>query len=122
MKRTLLACLATAILTAAATYFSVRLHAIQPAEVTLRLENSRLRVSEIVYQPGVPRTRHTRPTDQVIIFLDDCRYERADPVTGSKSIRVRKSGDVIWHSKGEEAPVLVNAGPSPYRTMLVELK
>jgi hypothetical protein len=63
-----------------------------------------------------------RAHDQVIVFLDDCRYERTDPQTGEKTIRERKSGDVIWHAKGEDAPRLVNAGNKAYRTVVVELK
>ena len=34
----------------------------------------------------------------------------------------RKSGDVIWHDKGEDAPQLTNAGAKPYRTVVIELK
>lgn len=86
------------------------------------LENVRVRVTEIRHEPGQPRPRHIRATDQVIVFLDDCKYERTDPKTGQKTIRERRSGDVIWHDRGEEAPVLVNAGGKPYRTLLIELK
>jgi hypothetical protein len=88
----------------------------------LLLENLRVRVSEITYEPGVPRGRHVRPTDQVIVFLDDCKYERTDPVTGEKTVRERKSGEVIWHDRSEDAPVLANAGSRPYRSLLIELK
>ena len=88
----------------------------------VKLENPRVRVSEIVYAPGTPRERYIRPTDQVIVFLDDCRYERIDSQTKEKTIRERKSGDVIWHDKGEDAPQLTNLGPKPYRTLVVELK
>jgi hypothetical protein len=87
-----------------------------------KLENARVKVSEIRYEPGVPRPRYTRETDQIIVFLDDCRYERTDSETHAKEIRVRKSGDVIWHNKGEDAPVLKNLGPKPYRTLVIELK
>ena len=37
-------------------------------------------------------------------------------------IRTRKSGDVIWHSKGEAAPVLTNLEKKTYRTLVIELK
>jgi hypothetical protein len=86
------------------------------------LENARVRVSEITHDPGVPRTRHIRPTDQVIVFLDDCKYERTDSLTGDKTVRERKSGEVIWHDRSEDAPVLTNAGAKPYRSLLIELK
>jgi hypothetical protein len=89
---------------------------------TVKLENPRVKVSEVVYQPGVARDRYVRPTDQVIVFLDDSRYERTDSQTKEKTVRERKSGDVIWHDKGEDAPVLVNLGTKPYRTLVIELK
>lgn len=88
----------------------------------LLLENVRVRVSEVTYDPGVPRSRHIRPTDQLIVFLDDCEYERTDPATGEKTVRRRKSGETIWHDRGEDAPVLRNLGAKPYRSLLIELK
>ncbi|MGH9630557.1 MAG: hypothetical protein ACRD7E_19775 [Bryobacteraceae bacterium] len=91
-----------------------------PKEV--RLENARVKVTEVTYTPGTPRERYIRPTDQVIVFLDDCRYERTDSKTGEKIMRQRKSGEVIWHDKGEDAPVLINKGSKPYRTLVIELK
>jgi len=91
-----------------------------PAKVTL--ENKRVRISELTYAPGVPRERSIRQTDQVIVFLDECRYERLDSETKEKTIRVRKAGEVIWHDKGEDAPQLTNLGSKPYRTLVLELK
>jgi hypothetical protein len=81
-----------------------------------------VKVTEVTSAPGSVREPGVRSTDQVIVFLDDCRYERTDPVNGEKTIRQRKSGDVIWHSKGEAAPRLMNAGSNPYRTLVIELK
>jgi hypothetical protein len=86
------------------------------------LENVRVKVSELTYEPGKPREPHIRPTDQVIVFLDDCQYERTDPVTGEKIVRKRKSGEVIWHDRSEMAPRLINTGAKPYRSLLIELK
>ena len=88
----------------------------------LKMENVRARVVEVTYEPGVPRARHIRATDQIIVFLDDCKYERTDTKTGGKTVRERKSGDVIWHDRGEDAPVLVNVGTKPYRSLVIELK
>lgn len=89
---------------------------------TAKLENSKVRVTEAIFEPGKPRDRYIRPTDQVIVFLDDSRYQRIDSTTGEKTIRERKSGEVIWHDKGEDAPVLTNLGTKPYRTLVIELK
>jgi hypothetical protein len=88
----------------------------------VKLENARVKVTNVVYEPGVPRERYIRPTDQVIVFLDDCRYQRIDSKTGEKTVRERKSGEVIWHDKGEDAPVLINLGTKAYRTLVIELK
>jgi len=88
----------------------------------VKLENAKVRVTEMVYEPGVPRDRYIRPTDQVIVFLDESKYERKDSKTGAVEMRERKSGDVIWHDKGEDAPVLTNRGAKAYRTLVIELK
>jgi hypothetical protein len=91
-------------------------------KTTPQLENDKVKITEVVYQPGVPRERYTRPTDQVIVFLDDCKYQRIDSQTGEKTVRERKAGETIWHNKGEDAPVLINLGANPYRTLMIELK
>jgi hypothetical protein len=91
-----------------------------PSQV--KLDNAKVHVSEMIYAPGVPRERSIRQHDQVIVFMDDCRYERLDSQTKEKTIRERKSGDVIWHDKGEDAPQLTNLGAKPYRTIVIELK
>ena len=91
-----------------------------PSKVTL--ENARVKVTEVTYLPGTPREPYIRAHDQVIVFLDDSRYERLDSKTKEKTIRERKSGEVIWHDKGEDAPQLTNLGGKPYRTLVVELK
>lgn len=92
----------------------------QPMKVTL--ENEKVKITEVTYNPGAPRERYTRPTDQVIVFLDDCKYQRTDSKTGEKTVRERKAGESIWHDKGEDAPVLINLGSKPYRTLVIELK
>ena len=56
------------------------------------------------------------------MFLDDPRYERIDSATKERTVRERKTGDVIWHDKGEDAPVLKNLGTKPFRTLVIELK
>ncbi len=92
----------------------------QAMKVTL--ENKKVKVTEVTYEPGRPRARYIRPSDQVIVFLDDCKYERTDSKTGEKTVRQRKAGETIWHDKGEDAPVLINLGLKAYRTLVIELK
>jgi hypothetical protein len=105
--------LATALLSSALTLVAVS---------NVKLENAHVKVSEVQYDPGVPRERYIRPTNQIIVFLDDCRYQRIDSTTHEKTVRERKSGEVIWHDKGEDAPVLINLGQKPYRTLVIEMK
>jgi hypothetical protein len=112
----------TALVSAALTILTMTWLKGAPPAVSIKLENAKVKVSEVVYEPGVPRERYTRPTDQVIVFLDHCRYQRTDSQTGEKTVRERKAGEVIWHDAGEDAPVLTNLGERPYRTLLIELK
>ena len=109
----------TALLSSAATYALTQVTNM-PSQT--KLDNPRVRVSEVTYPPGKPRERYIRPTDQVIVFLDESRYERIDSQSKEKTIRQRKAGEVIWHDKGEDAPVLTNLGNTPYRTLVIELK
>src|SRR6185503_18579929 len=55
----------------------------------VKLENARVRVTEVTAAAGSVRERGVRETDQIIVFLDDCRYERTDPATGQKTVRER---------------------------------
>jgi hypothetical protein len=119
MKKTIFL---TATLSSAITVLGIHGVSRAAAGASVKLDNARVKVSELVYEPGVPRPRSIRPTDQVIVFLDDCKYERTDSETHEKTVRQRKSGDVIWHTKGEDAPVLVNLDNKPYRTLIIELK
>jgi len=111
----------TAMASSALTLVAVRGAGAAAPSGSLKLENGRVRVSEIAYGPGAVRERGVRGADQVIVFLDDCRYQRLDPASRETTVRERKSGDVIWHAKGEDAPRLTNAGRS-YRTLVIELK
>ena len=110
------------IATSISTILSMRMLGWAPTPTVVKLENAKVKISEVTYNPGAPRERYIRPTDQVIVFLDECRYERKDSATGEKTIRTRKPGEVIWHDKGEDAPVLTNLGTKPYRTLTIELK
>jgi hypothetical protein len=112
----------TALVSSAATLLGVWSLGGAALPTTVKLDNAKVHVTEVTSGLKAVRERGVRSADQVIVFLDDCRYERIDPVTGEKTIRERKSGDVIWHDKGEDAPQLTNAGSKPYREIVIELK
>jgi hypothetical protein len=86
-------------------------------QMTVKLDNSRVTVTESITPVGGRREPYVRPTDQLLIFLDDAEYEAIES-NGEKTLRKRKVGDVIWHSKGEQAPLLVNRGKA-YRNLIV---
>jgi hypothetical protein len=111
--------LAAAVLSSLATAWFLTGQASAPR--LMKIDNRRVRVSEWVYTPGEPRTPYIRPTDQIIVFLDDARYERKDSKTGAIEIRERKSGEVLWHGQGEDAPQLTAIGKA-CRTIVIELK
>ena len=114
--------LLTAALSVAATLLVVyNLPAAGLVTETVKLENARVNVTETHNPAGITRDPYTRPSDQVIVFVDDCTYDRIDPKTGQATRVVRKAGEVIWHNKGEFAPSLANKGGA-YRTVIIGLK
>ncbi|MBA3715090.1 MAG: hypothetical protein H0W76_21965 [Pyrinomonadaceae bacterium] len=88
--------------------------------LTVKLDNTRVAVTESLTPAGGRRAPYTRPTDQVLVFLDDAEYESVDDA-GKATARRRKNGDIVWHTKGESAPLLVNKG-KPYRNLIIALK
>lgn len=91
-------------------------------KTVVKVDNPRVLVTEVTSPAAGVRPRGKRAMDQVVVFLDDCRYERVDAVTGEKSMRERKAGDVLWQGKGEDVPQLTNVGSKPYRSIVIELK
>jgi hypothetical protein len=113
----------TAVVSSALTFGLLRLLAAPVApSMKVVLENDRVKVTERIIAPGGERTPYIRPTDQVIVFLNDTKYERIDAETGETIVRERAGGEVIWHFSGENAPKLVNVHEAPFRSLVIELK
>ena len=89
-------------------------------QITVKLDNERVTVSESVTPQGARRETYVRPTDQLIVFLDDAKYQATD-ADGKTSVRERKAGEIVWHTKGEKAPLLINQGAT-YRNLIIALK
>jgi hypothetical protein len=119
MKRTMRIFLAANIfiLTSALSFYAGRQ---STPSMVVRLDNAKVTVTESLTPAGGRREPYVRPTDQLIIFLDDAQYEASDG-NGEKALRSRKAGEVVWHAKGETAPLLVNSGKA-YRNLIVSLK
>jgi len=98
-----------------------QLGALSGPQTKVLLDNARVTVTEVTMAPGVRREPYTRPTDQIIVFIDNASYEATDS-DGKKQARRRAAGEIVWHNKGEAAPLLVNTGQKPYRNLVVTLK
>ena len=84
------------------------------------LENDRVRVREVRFEPGVKPGMHTHPYAHVGVILDDGTLQFNDP--GGKNERVEfKSGAVGWRDANVTHEV-VNVGGSPLRVIEVEIK
>ena len=84
------------------------------------LENDRVRVRELRFEPGVKPGMHTHPYAHVGVILDDGTLQFNDP--GGKNERVNfKSGAVGWRDANVTHEV-VNVGESPLRVIEVEIK
>lgn len=84
------------------------------------LDNQRVTITEVTMPPAARRENYTRPTDQIIVFIDEADYETTD-AEGKKLVKRRQPGEIVWHNKGEAAPLLVNKG-KPYRNLVIALK
>ena len=91
-----------------------------PADVRPVLENARISVTEVTMAPGARREPYVRPSDQLIVFLDNADYEASDGSGTQK--KHRGAGDVVWHNRGETAPLLVNKGGQSYRNLVIAFK
>lgn len=85
------------------------------------LDNSRVVISEISSAPGSRREPYPRPSDQIIVFIDEADYETTD-AAGTKTIKHRQPGEIVWHNRGEAAPLLINRGKKAYRNLVIALK
>jgi hypothetical protein len=108
---------AALLLTSAFSFYAGRQTA---PSMVIKLDNARLTVTESLTPVGGRRESYVRPSDQLLIFLDDAQYEAVE-ADGKVSKRSRKSGEIVWHTKGEIAPVLINKG-KPYRNLIIALK
>jgi hypothetical protein len=105
------------LLTAAFSFYAGRQTA---PSMVVKLDNERVTVTESLTPAGGKRESYIRPSDQVLVFLDDAQYDAIDEA-GRVTSKSRKAGEIVWHTKGEVAPVLVNKG-KPYRNIVIALK
>ena len=105
------------LLTGAVSFYAGRQSA---PTMTVKLDNSRVNITESLTPAGGRREAYTRPSDQIIVFVDEANYESVEP-SGQATARHRMPGEIVWHSKGEAAPLLVNKGKA-YRNLVIAFK
>ena len=90
-----------------------------PPAQKLLVRNRRVKVWEMVLEPGevYPLHRHRHP--YLSIMLEDASVVMTDSRGRAEPLKVRK-GDVVWRSR-PEAHSVRNVGPTRFRNRLVEL-
>jgi len=102
--------------------FSFYFHSAGAAENAAKvlLENERVRVRAVRFEPGVKPGPHTHPYAHVGVILDAGTLQFNDP-DGKSDKRTFKSGDVGWRD-AKVTHEVVNVGSSPMRIIEVEIK
>jgi hypothetical protein len=83
------------------------------------LDNKRVEVTK--YAPSFSRREAYTGLRTNDSFLDEARYQAID-ASGKIEERKRAVGDIVWHDKGDAAPILVNTGAKPYRNLVIAFK
>ncbi|MBA0127574.1 hypothetical protein H0B56_18675 [Haloechinothrix sp. YIM 98757] len=83
-------------------------------------ETDLVRAWEIVLDPGATLTWHRHRNPHVVVTLDGSDT-RTDTLAGSGTVETEASGSVRYRVPGD-VQTLVNAGPTRYRSRLIELK
>ncbi len=87
------------------------------------LDNDRVKVTEVYFAPGARREGGwIRAGDQVIVWLDEANYDASHADGSEPRFYKRPQGSILWHPKGQTAPLLVNKGEKPFRELVIELK
>ncbi|MDR5589962.1 hypothetical protein [Christiangramia sp. SM2212] len=91
---------------------------IDPDHYKVEIDNDKVRVLRINYNPGEESQMHVHP-EGVAVFLTD---HTANMKTGDgKSMEMKgKAGDVLWVDKAKHQPK--NTGNNPFEVIQIELK
>jgi len=89
----------------------------------LLFENDRVRVWDLRLQPGETTPMHRHECDYLYVVVGDGELQRVDP-DGTRAPAVRRrDGEVVFHTvENEYTHAAHNAGSTPWRNIVVELK
>ena len=94
-------------------------------EVGTRLlfENDRVRVWDLRLEPGAGSGLHRHTTDFLYVVIGDGQLQRIDQDGTRHPVKPMADGDVVFKCiDGEEVHEAFNAGETPWRNIVVELK
>ena len=90
------------------------------SEAKVLLENDRVRVRQVLFQPGVRPGQHTHPYAHVGVILDEGSLTFVEKGKKDETVNF-KSGDAGWRDANVTHEAF-NAGTKPVRVVEVELK
>lgn len=83
------------------------------------LDNDRVRVSEITFNPGDKAAMHTHPYPHVVYILEEGQLTITHP-DGTSTVVDAKAGDALWMDA--ETHEAVNTGTTVLRGTVTEIK
>ena len=83
------------------------------------LDNEKVRVSEITFEPGAKAAMHTHPWPHVVYILEGGELTLTHP-DGTSTVAAAKTGDVLWFPA--ETHEAVNTGKTTVRGTVTEIK
>jgi quercetin dioxygenase-like cupin family protein len=89
----------------------------------LLFENDRVRVWDLRLEPGETMPTHRHECDYLYVVIGDGELQRVDPDGTRAPVVQRRDGEVVFHAvRNEYTHAAHNAGQSPWRNIVVELK
>lgn len=89
----------------------------------LLFENDRVRVWDLRLQPGESTTLHRHTSDYLYVVIGDGTLQRKDADGSLQPPKPMADGEVVFREiDGEAVHAALNAGETPWRNIVVELK
>ena len=89
----------------------------------LLFENERVRVWDLRLEPGEGTGLHRHEHDYLYVVIGDGKLQRVDPDGTRVTPKAMQDGAVVFRQVGDDCVhEAVNAGDTPWRNIVVELK
>ena len=95
----------------------------QEVGTKLLFENDRVRVWDLCLEPGQGSGLHRHDNDYLYVVIGDGVLQRVDPDGTQMEPKPMRDGDVVFRAVDDDCVhEAVNAGETPWRNIVVELK